>query len=387
MSTPTRRPVHPGEAVRARVAPGIVCTLLLIGCADNARLAATAGTGLAPALPPPTESMVPTIAVAPARGWPADEAPTPAPGLRVAAFARGLDHPRWLHVLPNGDVLVAESNAQPSRPRSLRDVVMKLTQGVAGAEVPSPDRIVLLRDADGDGVAETRTVLLSDLTSPFGMALVGDDLYVADTDALLRIPYRSGETHLAGPGVEVAALPAGEINHHWTKGLVARPDGRALLVSVGSNSDHGENGIDAENGRASILEIDRASGATKTFATGLRNPVGMDFEPRTGRLWTVVNERDELGGDLVPDYLTSVRAGGFYGWPYSYYGNHLDPRVAPQRPDLVARARVPDYALGPHGAPLGLTFADGARLGSRFTEAPSSASMDRGTASRSMAIG
>ena len=206
---------------------------------------------------------------------------------------------------------------------------MKLTQGVAGAEAPSPDRIVLLRDADGDGVAETRTVLLSDLTSPFGMALVGDDLYVADTDALLRIPYRSGETHLAGPGVEVAALPAGEINHHWTKGLVARPDGRALLVSVGSNSDHGENGIDAENGRASILEIDRASGATKTFATGLRNPVGMDFEPRTGRLWTVVNERDELGGDLVPDYLTSVRAGGFYGWPYSYYGNHLDPRVAP----------------------------------------------------------
>ena len=200
------------------------------------------------------------------------------------------------------------------------------------------------------------------------MALVGNDLYVADTDALLRFRYRAGETHVADPGADVAALPAGEINHHWTKGLVARPDGKALFVSVGSNSDHGENGIDAENGRAAIWEINPVTGGTRVFASGLRNPVGMDFEPRTGTLWTVANERDELGGDLVPDYLTSVQAGSFYGWPYSYYGDHLDPRVHPQRPDLVARASVPDYALGPHGAPLGLTFAKGAMLGPRFTD-------------------
>lgn len=291
-----------------------------------------------------------------------------APGLRVTAFARSLDHPRWLHVLPNGDVLVAESNAQPSRPKSLRDVAMKLTQGIAGAEVPSPDRIVLLRDANNDGVAETRTVFLSGLTSPFGMAEVGDSLYVADTDALLRFPYTGGETRIAVPGAKIAALPAGEINHHWTKGLLASPDGRTLFVSVGSNSDHGENGIDAETGRAAILAIDAASGATRVLASGLRNPVGIDFEPHTGALWAVVNERDELGGDLVPDYLTSIQDGAFYGWPYSYYGSHLDPRVDPQRPDLVAQARTPDYALGSHGAPLGLAFADGARLGQTLAD-------------------
>jgi glucose/arabinose dehydrogenase len=243
---------------------------------------------------------------------------------------------------------------------------MKLTQGIAGAEAPSPDRILLLRYADGDGVAETRTVFLSGLMSPFGMALVGDDLYVANTDALLRFPYHGGDPRISGPGTEVAALPAGEINHHWTKGLVAAPGGRALFVSVGSNSDHGENGIDAETRRAAILKVEPAKGATTIFAAGLRNPVGMDFEPHTETLWTVVNERDELGGDLVPDYLTSVDAGRFYGWPYSYFGDHLDPRVHPQRPDLVAKARVPDYAVGAHGAPLGLTFADGAKLGPRF---------------------
>ena len=349
-------------------ASAVLAASLLVGCADNAHLPVTAGIGATPALPTPTESSFPTIAVAPAEGWAANEAPTPAAGLRVTAFARGLDHPRWLYVLPNGDVLVAESNAQPSRPKSIRDVVMKLTQGIAGAEVPSPDRVLLLRDLDGDGVAETRSLFLSELTSPFGMALVGSDLYVADTDALLRFPYRTGETQIAQQGAEVAALPAGEINHHWTKGLVASPDGQALFVSVGSNSDHGENGIEAEAGRAAIWEIDRSTGFARVFAAGLRNPVGLDFEPHTGMLWTVVNERDELGGDLVPDYLTSVKAGGFYGWPYSYYGDQVDPRVDPQRPDLVARALVPDYALGPHGAPLGLTFADGAKLGPRFTD-------------------
>ena len=374
-----------GAIMRTAIA-AMLSSALLAGCADNARLPAAAGSGSAPALPPPTQSAIPTIAVAPARGWAENEVPTPAPGLQVAAFARGLDHPRWLLVLPNGDVLVAETNAQPSRPNSLRAIVMKLTQGLAGAEVPSPDRLLLLRDADGDGVAEIRTIFLSGLTSPFGMALIGNDLYVANTDALLRFPYRQGETSVAERGTKVAALPAGEINHHWTKGLVASPDGQALFVSVGSNSDHGENGLGAEAGRAAILEISPATGAARLFASGLRNPVGMDFEPRTGNLWTVVNERDELGGDLVPDYLTSVLAGAFYGWPYSYYGGHLDPRVQPQRPDLVAQADVPDFALGPHGAPLGLTFADGASSARGSPTAHSSASTARGTASRSTAI-
>jgi glucose/arabinose dehydrogenase len=346
----------------------LAATAVLLGCADNAQLPASAGTGTRPALPAPRQSPVPTIAVAPARGWGADETPTPAPGLRVTAFARNLDHPRWLAVLPNGDVLVAETNAQPGRPKSLRDLVMKLTQSIAGAETKSPDRITLLRDADGDGVAESRDLFLAGLTSPFGMALVGNQLYVADTDALLRFPYRRGETRVIEPGTRVVALPAGEINHHWTKGLAAGPDGRELFVSVGSNSDHGENGIAAEKGRAAIWEIDPNTGNARIYASGLRNPVGLDFEPSTGALWTVVNERDELGGDLVPDYLTSVPAGGFFGWPYSYWGNHADPRVEPPRPDLVARARTPDYALGPHGAPLGLAFADGAKLGSRFRE-------------------
>ena len=236
-------------------------------------------------------------------------------------------------------MLVAETNAQPSRPKSLRDLAMKIAQTVAGAEAPSPDRILLLRDADGDGAADTRSVFLSGLDLALRHAARRRHLYVADTDALLRFPYRPGATRITVAGVRVAPLPAGPINHHWTKGLAASPDGGRLFVSVGSNSDHGENGIDAERGRAAIWGIDPATGAGRVFASGLRNPVGMDFEPHTGTLWTVVNERDELGGDLVPDYLTSVRAGGFYGWPYSYYGRHLDPRVTPQRPDLVARAR------------------------------------------------
>jgi glucose/arabinose dehydrogenase len=339
---------------------------LLAACAENARLPIAAGAGPDPALPPPARSS--TVNIAPARPWRADEAPTPAAGLEVTAFARGLEHPRWLHVLPNGDVLVAETNAQPKRPKSLRGVVMKAAMQVAGAETPSPDRITLLRDGDGDGVAETRSVLIDGLTSPFGMALVGGSLYVADTDQLLRFPYTPGITRIAAAGERVSVLPAGEINHHWTKGLAARSNGSALFVSVGSNSDHGENGLAAERGRAAVWRIDPADGSAEVFAAGLRNPVGLAFEPRTGALWAVVNERDELGGDLVPDYLTQVHAGGFYGWPWSYWGGHPDPRVAPRRPDLVARARVPDYALGSHVAPLGLAFADGAALGPRFSE-------------------
>jgi glucose/arabinose dehydrogenase len=342
--------------------------LALAACSENARLPVSAGTGPAPVLPPPAPTRIPTVAIAPARGWPAGTAPTPATGLAVTAFATGLDHPRWLEVLPNGDVLVAETNAPPKPPASLRALIMDRIMAVAGAEVPSPDRITLLRDADRDGVAETRSRFLTGLTSPFGMALVGDELYVADTDALLRFPYAPGQTRVMAPPTRVAALPAGPINHHWTKGLAASPDGHALYVSVGSNSDHGENGMAAERGRAAIWRIDRASGAAAIHAAGLRNPVGLDFEPATGALWTVVNERDELGGDLVPDYLARVRGGDFFGWPYLYYGDHRDPRVPPAPSALAARTRSPDYALGSHVAPLGLAFAEDARLGPRFRQ-------------------
>ena len=354
--------------MRSARAAGFLLAFSLAACGGRAELPIAAGVGPDPALPAPRQSLVPAVDIAPAEGWPAGEAPVPADGLRVTAFARGLDHPRWLHVLPNGDVLVAETNKQPEPPRGLRDFIMKQVMRVAGAEVPSADRISLLRDADGDGVAETRTVLLDGLTSPFGMALVGDTLYVANTDALMRFPYRSGATSIAAPGERVAALPANPPNRHWTKGLAASPDGRRLYVSVGSNSDHAEHGLAAEAGRAAIWEVDPGTGATEIFASGLRNPVGMDFEPETGALWTVVNERDELGSDLVPDYLTRAREGAFYGWPFSYFGNNLDPRVEQTRPDLTARAIEPDYALGAHVAALGLTFADGARLGGRFAQ-------------------
>ena len=345
------------------------CSLLLVmaalglaGCGEKASLPVGAGVGPDPALPPPEETLIPTVEIAPATGWPEGATPTAAPGLAVAAFAGELDHPRWLHVLPNGDVLVAETNAPPGRgdPGGIKGWVMKLLMERAGAAVPSADRITLLRDADGDGAVETRSVVLDGLHSPFGMALVGGDLYVANTDALVRFPYEQGQIRITEPGETVVELPAGPINYHWTKNVIASPDGSRLYVSVGSNSNVAENGIAAEAGRAAIWEIDPATREHRVFASGLRNPVGLAFEPETGALWASVNERDELGSDLVPDYMTAVQDGGFYGWPYSYYGDHVDPRPEPQRPDLVAQAIVPDYALGPHTASLGLTFADGA---------------------------
>ena len=334
------------------------CLLVLAACGVRARLPVTAGIGPDPALPPPDWALIPTVNIAPAKGWPPDGRPVAALGLAVQAFARDLDHPRWLYVLPNGDVLVAETNAPP-RPQDgngPKGWVMRWAQKRAGAGVPSADRITLLRDADGDGVAETRSVLLDHLHSPFGMVLVGDELYVADTDALLRFPYREGETRIGTRATRIADLPAGPINHHWTKNVVASADGRRLYVSVGSNSNAGENGLAAERDRARILEVDPATGATRPFATGLRNPVGMAWQPQSGALWVAVNERDELGSDLVPDYMTAVREGAFYGWPYSYYGAHVDARVRPPDPALVARAVVPDYALGAHTASLGLAF-------------------------------
>lgn len=343
---------------------------LLAGCGDQALLTVADGTGPRPVLPAPATTLIPTVHIAPATGWPAGATPVAAPGLRVNAFARGLDHPRWLLVLPDGDVLVAETNA-PTRPddaKGLKGWVAGLVMKRAGAAVPSANRITLLRDADGDGVAELRSVLLDGLNSPFGMALVGNDLYVVDTDAVLRFPYTRGETRITAPGQRVVELPAGPINHHWTKNLVASADGTKLFVGVGSNSNVAENGMAAEQGRAAIWEVDTRTGAHRVFASGLRNPNGMAWEPTTHALWTVVNERDELGSDLVPDYLTSVRDGGFYGWPYSYFGPHLDERVQPQRPDLVARALVPDYALGPHTASLGLASSAGSALGPAFAD-------------------
>ncbi len=330
----------------------------LVGCGDTARLPLSAGTGNSPELPAPVKRAIPTTKIAPAIGWGEGQTPTVAQGLSVKAFAKGLDHPRWLYVLPNGDVLVAETNAppKPDDGKGIRGWVMKQVMGKAGATVPSANRITLLRDSDGDGVADVQTVFLSGLNSPFGMALVGQTLYIADSDAVVKVPYSDGATAIMATPQKVADLPAGTINHHWTKNILASPDGSKLYATVGSNSNVGENGMAAEENRAAILEIDLATGAERVFASGLRNPNGMAWQPQSGALWTVVNERDELGSDLVPDYMTSVRDGAFYGWPYSYYGQHVDTRPQPQRPDMVAKAIAPDYALGPHTASLGLTF-------------------------------
>nr|WP_245549253.1 sorbosone dehydrogenase family protein [Noviherbaspirillum massiliense] len=327
-----------------------------------------AGIGPKPTLPPPDKSMIPTVNIAPAKGWPEGGKPQAAAGFSVQAFATGLEHPRWLHVLPNGDVLVAETNAppKPEDGKGIKGWITKQVMKRAGAGVPSANRITLLRDANGDGVPETRTVFLQGLNSPFGMALVGNDFYVANSDAVVRFPYTPGATQITQPGVKVADLPAGPINHHWTKDLIASRDGRRLYATVGSNSNAAENGIENETNRAAILEIDPATGSTRLFASGLRNPNGLSWQPQSGALWVAVNERDELGNDLVPDYMTSVKEGGFYGWPYSYYGRHVDDRVKPQRPDLVEKAIVPDYALGAHTASLGLTFYQGSLFPKRY---------------------
>jgi glucose/arabinose dehydrogenase len=342
--------------------------LLLAGCGDKAQLPEQASQGPNPQIPAPRQTLIPTVNVADAIGWPPSEHPIPAAGLAVKAFATGLDHPRWMLVLPNGDVLVAETNGpvREEDAKGLKGWIFGLFQGRAGAGSESADRITLLRDADKDGVAETRQVFLRSLHSPFGMALVDHDLYVANTDAVLRFPYVDGETEITVAGDKIADLPAGPINHHWTKNIIANPDGSALYVTVGSNSNAAENGQDVEQQRAAILRVALATRQTRIFASGLRNPNGMAWEPKTGALWTVVNERDELGSDLVPDYLTSVKDGAFYGWPFSYWGQHVDARVEPQNPDLVKRAVVPDYALGNHVAPLGLVFASGDRLPQRF---------------------
>ena len=342
----------------------------LAACSETATLQVSDGTGPSPKLPEPNKTLMPTVNIAPAIGWPAGATPVAATGTQVTAFAEGLDHPRWLYVLPNGDVLVAETNAppKPDDSQGIKGWITQKIMGRAGAGVPSPNRITLLRDSNRDGVAETRTVFLENLNSPFGMTLVGNELYVADTDRLLRFPYEKGATVITSPPSKVVDLPGGPLNHHWTKNVIASKDGRKLYVTVGSNSNIGENGMDQEQGRAAIWEVDRGSGTSRIFASGIRNPNGLAWEPVSGELWTAVNERDEIGSDLVPDYITSVKDGGFYGWPYSYYGQHVDVRVNPQNPELVTRAIAPDYAVGPHTASLGLAFAEGTTLPRRFKE-------------------
>jgi glucose/arabinose dehydrogenase len=337
----------------------VVVAIALTACGEVAQLPIAAGVGAHPQLPPPNPTLIPTVNIAQAVGWPENGKPVSAPGMVVNAFAVGLKHPRWLYVLPNGDVLVAETNAppKPEDGKGIKGWFMKQAMSKAGAGVPSANRITLLRDTDGDGVAEMRTVFIEGLNSPFGMALVGNDFYVANSDAVMKFPYIEGETRIAEPGTKVLDLPAGPINHHWTKNLLASRDGSRLYVTIGSNSNAAENGMDPEIGRAAIWEVNPKLGSYRIYASGLRNPNGLAWEPDSGALWTVVNERDELGSDLVPDYLTSVPDGSFFGWPYSYFGQHLDERVQPQRPDLVAKARVPDYALGTHTASLGLVFS------------------------------
>lgn len=344
--------------MRSRALLPLAILLALAACATAGSQDPFVGFGPDPKLPPPRTALLPTLAAVKAVGWPDGRKPKAPPGFVVTRYAGDLEHPRWLHVLPNGDVLVAQSSTEPKPPKGLRDWVAQRVQKRAGALMASPDNIVLLRDADGDGVAEVREVFAAGLQRPTGMALLGDTLYVANDDALVRMPYLAGQTRAAGPPVKVVDLPSG-INHHWVKNVVAAPDGTKLYVTVGSNSNIAENGMAAEDGRAAIHQLNPDGTGLRLFASGLRNPNGMDFEPVSGALWTAVNERDELGADLVPDYMTSVRDGGFYGWPYSYFGQNVDRRVTPQRPDLVAQAIKPDYALGPHTASLGLTFYRG----------------------------
>jgi glucose/arabinose dehydrogenase len=335
----------------------------LTGC-DDALFDVASQIGPNPNLPEIRQYLLPPTHIAKVVGWKDGESPTAASGLKVEAFAKELQHPRSLYVLPNGDVLVVESKAPKAAAiRRPKDLVMHFVESQAtSAGAQKSNRITLLHGLGSDGAAASRSVFLDNLNSPFGVALVGSDLYVANTDAIVRYPYKDGDTTLTAPGTTLTPLPGGPIDHHWTKSLVASRDGSLLYVSVGSNSNITENGLQAEENRAAVWEVDRSSGRWRIFASGLRNPNGLTLEPQTGALWAVVNERDELGPNLVPDYLTSVKDGGFYGWPYSYYGQHLDPRVEPQRPDLVAKAIVPDYALSSHVAPLGLAFNTGAGL-------------------------
>ena len=348
---------------RQGVVVATLTVLCLAGCDEEAFDTKTQ-IGSNPVLPEPQQYLLPPMKIARAVDW-ANDTPTVPVGLKIEVLAKGLGHPRSVYVLPNGDVLVVAANGPPAPVNRPKDLIMGWVQSFAGAKAKGANEITLLRNVK-DGKAEVRSVFLDNLNSPFGVTLVGSDLYVANTDAIIRYPYGEGDTKISGAGTKLTDLPGGPIDHHWTKSLLASADGSKLYVGVGSNSNITENGMQAEIERAAIWEVDRATGAHRLFATGLRNPNGLQWEPQSGKLWAVVNERDELGPNLVPDYMTSVKDGAFYGWPYSYYGQHIDPRVMPQRPDLVAKAIPPDYALSSHVAPLGLTFYTGNNLPSSY---------------------
>jgi len=347
-----------------------VC-LALAGCSDD-NLDTSQQYGPNPVLPAPKSSLVPDLKVAEVVGWKEGQAPTVPEGLIATAYARDLANPRTVHTLPNGDVLVVQSKAPPDKPLNrpkdiIRGFIMSMAAG-SGSGEQETNLITLLRDANRDGVVDERVNLLTGLNSPFGVAWHEDTLYVAAADAILAYPYQLGQTSIEAEPTVLTPLPGGPINHHWTKDLALSPDGRFLYASVGSNSNAGERGLEAEKGRAAIWQVDRETGAARVFASGLRNPNGLNIHPETGQLWTVVNERDELGANLVPDYLTSVRDGGFYGWPWSYFGQHVDERVVPSRPDLVEKAISPDYALTSHVAALGLAFTNNSAMPEAYRE-------------------
>ena len=321
-----------------------------------------------PYLPEPHQYLLPPMSVPNAVGWKTGETPTVPAGLKVQALANGLEHPRIVYTLPNGDILVVESNSPGTKPFRPKDYIQGKVKAIAGAGAKGGNRITLLRDTNGDGTPELKSVFIDHLHSPYGVALVGDTFYVANTDAILAFPYTTGATHISAQGKLLTDLPAGPIDHHWTKSLVASPDGSKLYVGVGSNSNITENGMDVEQGRAAIYEVDPKTGAKRIYASGTRNPTNLAIQPGTGRLFAVVNERDEIGPDLVPDYLSSIKDGGFYGWPYSYWGQHVDVRVQPQRPDMVAKAIKPDYGLSSHVAALGVTFSQGETLSPAFAD-------------------
>lgn len=336
------------------------------GCNEKAEYDPQQQAGASPPMPGARNFLTPPMQVPKYVGWRNGETPKVANGLKIEKIADGLQHPRQVYGLPNGDILVAESNSPNEESVTTpKQVIAGLIESKSGKKAEGANRITLLRKR-GDGSGQwDKYVLIDHLHSPFGMQLVGDTLYVADTDAILKFPYKTGDTHIAGPGVELADLPD-TVNHHWTKALLASPDGKKLFVGVGSNSNVGENGLEVEYRRADVLEVDAATGGSRIYAAGIRNPTGLQWEPKTGLLWAVANERDEIGADLVPDYLTSVKEGAFYGWPFSYYGQHVDPRAQPQRPDLVAKAIPPDYAIGSHVAPLGLLFYTGNALPAQY---------------------
>jgi len=344
---------NPRSPILRATTLALLSALQLSGC-EKGEPESKASYGPHPVLPAPDKSLLPTANFSTAIPWPAGAKPVAPQGFEVARYAAGLDHPRWIYTLPNGDVLVAESATPPKAPKSIMDRLQAWLERNNGSVMPSANRITLLRDSKGTGTVELRTTFLSGLKQPFGMALIGNTFYVANTDGVWRYPYRTGDTQIADAGQKILDLPEGGYNNHWTRNLLVSADGSKIFVTVGSGSNVGENGAANEFHRANVLEINPDGSGLRIFASGTRN--GLAYEPQSHVLWTVVNERDMLGDDLVPDYLTRVRDGDFYGWPYSYWGKHVDARVTPQRPDLVVKAITPDYALGAHTAPLGLAF-------------------------------